>query len=58
MKTDWTFWIITSMSKKKEKLAWKREEGWVQFNPPPKHPQYEEWIKRKEKEDGKTDGDN
>jgi|TARA_B100001094_G_C17817155_1_gene616681 hypothetical protein len=40
------------MSKKKEKLAWKREEGWVQFNPPPKHPQYEEWMKRKEKENG------
>lgn len=37
------------MSKKEEKLAWKRGEGWVQFNPPPKHPQYEEWMKRKEK---------
>ena len=45
-----TSWTITSMSKKKEKLAWKREEGWVQFNPPPKHPQYKEWMKRKEKE--------
>jgi len=33
------------------KLAWKRGDGWVQFNPPRGHPQYEEWMKkRKEKE--------
>ena len=44
------------MSKKEEKLAWKREEGWVQFNPPPKHPQYEEWMKRREKEKQNDNG--
>jgi len=28
----------------------------VQFNPPPKHPQYEEWMKRKEKEKENDNG--
>ena len=42
------------MSKKPEKLAWKRGEGWVQFNPHTKHPQYKEWLKKKEQQDGKN----
>jgi hypothetical protein len=42
------------MSKKEEKSAWKRGEGWVQYNPPRYHPCYSEWIKlkqQKEKDD-------
>jgi hypothetical protein len=30
--------------------VWKRGEGWVQYNPPRHHPQYEEWMKMREKE--------
>jgi hypothetical protein len=29
---------------------WKRGDGWVQYNPNPHHPCYEEWMKQKEKE--------
>jgi hypothetical protein len=37
--------------KKQSSLAWKRGDGWVQFNPHPHHPCYEDWMKkRKEKE--------
>ena len=50
------------MTKKKDTLAtsliWKQGEGWVQHNPPRHHPQYEEWMKMKEKEkdnEGKDD---
>jgi len=32
------------------KLAWKRGDGWIQFNPPRSHPSYEEWQKLKQKE--------
>ena len=46
------------MSKKKEKLAWKREEGWVQFDPPFKQPQYKEWLKKKEQHDGENKNNN
>jgi len=34
----------------KDKLVWKRGDGWVQYNPPRSHPSYEEWKKLKEKE--------
>jgi len=32
------------------KLIWKQGEGWIEYNPPRKHPSYEEWMKLKEKE--------
>ena len=38
------------MSKKEGKLAWKRGDGWVQYNPPRHHPCYDEWSKKREKE--------
>ena len=44
-------WVWWESLKVPTKLAWKRGDGWVQFNPPRGHPQYEEWMKkRKEKE--------
>ena len=44
-------WVWWKPLKVPTKLAWKRGDGWVQFNPPRGHPQYEEWMKkRKEKE--------
>ena len=39
----------------KDKLIWKQGDGWVQYNPPRHHPYYEEWIKRKEKQNEKAD---
>ena len=39
-----------------EKLIWKKGDGCVQYNPPRHHPCYEEWMKRKEKQnEGKDD---
>ena len=38
----------------KDKLIWKQGDGWVQYNPPRHHPCYEEWMKRKEKENEKS----
>ena len=50
---SWIWWKPLKVS---DKLAWKRGDGWVQFNPPRGHPQYEEWMKkRKEKENEKAD---
>ncbi len=37
--------------------VWKRGDGWVQFNPPRGHPQYEEWMKLKQKEKEKENAD-
>ena len=37
----------------KNKLVWKQGNGWVQYNPSRHHPCYEEWVKRKEKDDGR-----
>ena len=36
---------------KKDRPIWKKGDGWVQYEPPRHHPCYEEWVKRKEKED-------
>ena len=42
--------------KKESPLVWKRGDGWVQYDPPRKHPCYEEWKKKKEKlEESRTD---
>ena len=38
----------------KDKLIWKQGDGWEQYNPPRHHPCYEEWVKRKEKENEKA----
>ena len=38
------------MPQRSDKLMWKRGDGWVQYNPNPHHPCYEEWMKQKEKE--------
>ena len=35
------------------RLIWKRGEAWVQYDPPRHHPQYEEWIKYKQKQEEK-----
>jgi len=39
---------------------WKSREDWVQYNPHKGHPQYEEWMrmkqKEKENEDETTEG--
>ena len=40
---------------KQSSLVWKQGDGWVQYNPPRHHPCYEEWMKRKEKENEKAD---
>ena len=43
--------VKKTRQKKQSSLAWKRGDGWVQYNPHPHHPCYEEWMKkRKEKE--------
>jgi hypothetical protein len=36
-------------------MIWKQGDGWIQYNPSPNHPCYDEWQKlkqQKEKEDG------
>jgi hypothetical protein len=38
------------------RLIWKRGEDWVQYDPPRYHPQYEEWIKHKQKQEEKQNG--
>ena len=38
------------------RLIWKRGEDWVQYDPPRHHPQYEEWIKHKQKLEEKQNG--
>ena len=38
------------------RLIWKRGEAWVQYDPPRHHPQYEEWIKHKQKQEEKQGG--
>lgn len=45
-------------AKKKPPLAWKRGDGWVQFNPHSHHPCYEAWKQKKEKEDNDSSKDN
>ena len=40
---------------KKDRPIWKQGDGWVQYEPPRHHPCYEEWVKRKEKENERTD---
>jgi len=51
---SWIWWKPLKVS---DKLAWKRGDGWVQFNPPRGHPQYEEWMKLKQKEKEKENAD-
>jgi len=49
--------VKKTRQEKQSSLAWKRGDGWVQFNPHPHHPCYDEWMKkRKEKENETTDG--
>jgi len=38
-----------------KRVMWKQGDGWVQHNPPKHHPSYEEWMKRKEKENENKD---
>ena len=40
------------------KLVWKRGKDWLIANPPHKSEQYKEWLKEKEKEDGRAKQDN
>ena len=46
--------VKKTRQKKQSSLAWKRGDGWAQYNPPRHHPCYEEWMKRKEKENEKA----
>ena len=35
--------------KKKPSLVWKQGDGWIQYDPHPHHPCYEEWMLKREK---------
>jgi hypothetical protein len=39
------------------KMIWKQGDGWIQFNPPPKHPCYEEWQKLKQQKEKENDSE-
>ena len=47
----------TTGQKGKAQMIWKQGDGWIQFNPPPKHPCYEEWQKLKQQKEKENDSE-
>lgn len=45
----------TKQTLKNTSRVWKMGDGWVQHNPPKRHPCYEEWMKLKQQKEKDND---